>query len=383
MPRRWNGSASGGPKSSDHVKEGQETQGRIGQGEKGPPPSFTQMPLMPSADTMSSYSLKPPHTTTTTQDSIPIPSMPPPPAPLPPRPADLPDKFESERPKDAGIASMGKAVQMTRLQRFKAIVLHPIYVPLHAYAAVHKRRPLWTQFVSALVIYLFGDFVAQSIGGLNDAKEEVSDADKEEDTRGWVQKWVEDRDWWRTGRALIIGGVAAVPGFKWFVWLNDRFNYKSKILSLGVKVAINQAVFTPIFNTYFFSMQYFLSSHITPVSPPVAPSMSGWVEHISNTVPRSVYNSCKLWPGVTAFSFAFVKLEYRSLVAGVVAIGWQTYLSILDQRVRRAEAERHALEASGGKEQRAQPVQAEVRQNSAVREISSGGFGQRAEKCAA
>lgn len=139
---------------------------------------------------------------------------------------------------------MGRSVQMTRLQRWKAIVLHPIYVPLHAYAAVHKRRPLWTQFVSALVIYLFGDFVAQSIGRLNDAEEGAEHAD-EEDMRGWVQKWVEDRDWWRTGRALIIGGVAAVPGFKWFVWLNDRFNYKSKILSLGVKVRPNMGHHLP------------------------------------------------------------------------------------------------------------------------------------------
>lgn len=38
-----------------------------------------------------------------------------------------------------------------------------------------------------------------------------------------------------------------------------------------------------------------------------------------------------------------MRLEYRSLVAGVVAIGWQTYLSLLDSRVRRAEREKKHL----------------------------------------
>lgn len=78
-----------------------------------------------------------------------------------------------------------------------------------------------------------------------------------------------------------------------------------------------------------------------------------------------------------------MKLEYRSLVAGVVAIGWQTYLSILDQRVRRAEAERHALEASGGVAQSVRSMQTDAKQRSDLREMSRSGFGQAAEKCAA
>ena len=54
-------------------------------------------------------------------------------------------------------------------------------------------------------------------------------------------------------------------------------------------------------------------------------------ERVKHTVPVSFVNSCKLWPAVTAFSFAFIPLEYRSLFAGFIAVGWQTYLSFLNR----------------------------------------------------
>jgi dihydroorotate dehydrogenase len=50
-----------------------------------------------------------------------------------------------------------------------------------------------------------------------------------------------------------------------------------------------------------------------------------------------MWNSLKLWPAVTAFSFAFIPLEYRSIFAGVIAVGWQTYLSFLNRLAEREE----------------------------------------------
>lgn len=79
--------------------------------------------------------------------------------------------------------------------------------------------------------------------------------------------------------------------------------------------------FTPIFNTYFFGMQAALAGE----------DFGAVWERIKRTVPVSYVNSCKVWPAVTAFSFTFVPLEYRSLFAGVIAVGWQTYLSYLNR----------------------------------------------------
>lgn len=118
------------------------------------------------------------------------------------------------------------------------------------------------------------------------------------------------------------------------MFLNNNFNYSSKILSLVTKVTVNQIAFTPIFNTYFFGMQSLLSGDSLP---------EVW-DRIKRTVPTSMINSCKLWPAVTAFSFTFIEPQYRSIFAGVIAIGWQTYLSMLN---RRAEIQ-ESLEKSMG-----------------------------------
>jgi hypothetical protein len=61
------------------------------------------------------------------------------------------------------------------------------------------------------------------------------------------------------------------------------------------------------------------------------------VERIKNTVPTSWINSCKVWPAVTAFSFTYIPIQYRSIFGGVIAIGWQTYLSLLNQRAAALE----------------------------------------------
>ena len=120
------------------------------------------------------------------------------------------------------------------------------------------------------------------------------------------------------------------------MFLGNNFNYTSRVLSLATKVTVNQICFTPIFNTYFFGMQSFLSGDSLP---------EVW-ERIKRTVPISMINSCKLWPAVTAFSFTFIDAQYRSVFAGVIAIGWQTYLSFLN---RKAEVEEQAERAIVGR----------------------------------
>jgi protein Mpv17 len=122
-----------------------------------------------------------------------------------------------------------------------------------------------------------------------------------------------------------------------FIFLGTHFNYASKALSLITKVVVNQIVFTPIFNSYFFGMQSLLSGD----------SFSEVLDRIRRTVPVSFVNSCKLWPAVTAFSFTFISPHYRSIFAGFIAIGWQTYLSFLNRQAEDAEKrDREALVAS-------------------------------------
>ena len=55
---------------------------------------------------------------------------------------------------------------------------------------------------------------------------------------------------------------------------------------------------------------------------------------MKNTLPRSWLNGCLFWPVVTTFSFSFVPPRNRSIFAGVAAIGWQTYLGLVNQRAK-------------------------------------------------
>lgn len=97
-----------------------------------------------------------------------------------------------------------------------------------------------------------------------------------------------------------------------FIFLAQNFNYSSRILSLGTKVLVNQIVFTPAFNTFFFGSQALLSGE----------SIEATIERVKLTVPVSFVNAMKVWPAVTAFSFTFLPMEYRPIFVGFVAVGW-------------------------------------------------------------
>jgi protein Mpv17 len=174
--------------------------------------------------------------------------------------------------------------------------------PIRGYNAMQKRSPLLTQLEASLIIYYLGDLSAQTLQTSNFSEGTY------EPIRGL--------------RALIIAGIVSIPSYKWFLFLGNHFNYSSHVVSIGVKIVVNQMVFTPLFNTYFFSMQSLLAG---------ASLGEAW-ERVRSTVPVSWRNSWKVWPAVTAFSFTFIKPQNRSVFAGLVAIFWQGYLSWLNKR---------------------------------------------------
>ncbi|KAM0797982.1 hypothetical protein BDR22DRAFT_809624 [Usnea florida] len=186
--------------------------------------------------------------------------------------------------------------------------LGPLSEIFAGYGRAQRDRPWTTQLGTSLVVYLCGDLTAQYIDG-------------------------EEYNPFRTLRHLTIGGICSIPAYTWFLYLGTLFNYPSKILSLATKVVVNQIVFTPIFNSYFFGMQSLLSGD----------NFSNAWERIKRTVPTSFVNSWKLWPAVTAINFTYIVPQYRALFAGVVAVGWQSYLSWLNQRAANEEKRRKEL----------------------------------------
>ncbi|KAG8629038.1 hypothetical protein KVT40_002903 [Elsinoe batatas] len=196
--------------------------------------------------------------------------------------------------------------------------IEPLAVPFRAYGRMQNRSPYMTQLSSSLVIYFLGDLSAQLVAYHPPTPSESLGIDPRQDYMYAPERGL---------RAMLIGGLSSIPSYHWFLFLGRSFNYSSHILSLTVKIVVNQTFFTPVFNSYFFGMQSILSG-------------KSWQEtkrRIKDTVPTSWKMSWRVWPAVTAFSFTFIKEQYRSTFAGVIAIGWQTYLSWLNSRAARME----------------------------------------------
>ncbi|GIJ83647.1 hypothetical protein Asppvi_002477 [Aspergillus pseudoviridinutans] len=218
---------------------------------------------------------------------------------------------------------------------FQAIQAGPIGRVAESYARVQQRRPYATQVVSSIVIYLCGDLSAQLLFP-SDSPAQTPRAASEENPAGSAEDGEVKAassggyDPLRTMRHLTVGVGSAIPSYNWFMFLHNNFNFQSKFLSILTKVSVQQAVFTPIFNTYFFSVHSLLAGA----------SFEETFERLKVALPVSISNSVKLWPAVTAFSFMYVSPPFRSIFAGVIAVGWQTYLSWLNQKAaREVEAE--------------------------------------------
>jgi hypothetical protein len=109
------------------------------------------------------------------------------------------------------------------------------------------------------------------------------------------------------------------------MFLHHNFNFSSKFRSILTKVTVQQIVYTPVFIAYFFSMQALLGGA----------SLEETWERLKMAFPVSIKNSIKLWPAVTAFSFMYFPAQFRSVFAACVSVGWQTYLSWLNQKAAR------------------------------------------------
>ncbi|OQD70785.1 hypothetical protein PENPOL_c001G09517 [Penicillium polonicum] len=196
---------------------------------------------------------------------------------------------------------------------------------LGAYSQIQAKRPYTTQICTTIVVWLCGDLGAQFLFSSNDVKDEEI---KSSTQRGEIQKNLPSShyDPWRTARHLTVGIVASIPSYEWFMFLHRRFNFASSIASLATKVVVQQAVFTPVFNTYFFTIQSLLSGA----------SVEDTLVRLQLALPTSIANGVKVWTGVAIISFMYVPPQFRSVFSGCIAVAWQTYLSWMNQNVRRS-----------------------------------------------
>ncbi|KAF7517366.1 hypothetical protein PCG10_001283 [Penicillium crustosum] len=251
--------------------------------------------------------------------------------------ASTPPKLPDTTPAATAAAAAGATTAPVRRGFREVIKAGPVGKFGRWYARVQDRKPYATQFWSSIVIYLCGDLSAQMLFPSEVPAPAKSDAkDGDGAVQGDGATVSAGYDPLRTLRHLCVGAGSSIPSYKWFMFLGNYFNYPSRFLSILTKVVVQQTCFTPVFNTYFFSVHSLLAG---------ATLEETW-ERLKKALPVSIQNSVKLWPAVTAFSFMYVPPQFRNVFSGCIAVGWQTYLSWLNQKAAKEVAAAEALAAA-------------------------------------
>ena len=188
---------------------------------------------------------------------------------------------------------------------FKASTMNVILGLLRGYGRLQQRRPYLAQISTMATVFFTGDLSAQAVSSRRFQTKEY------EPVRGL--------------RSALIGSIWSIPAYHWFIWLGRHFQYSSWISTIGTKILIQQSMFVPVVNTYFFGMQTLLAGG----------TLQDANRRVQTGVPVSWKNSWKMWPMVTAISFTYIPPQYRSVFGSLFATVWQTYLSWLNQRVER------------------------------------------------
>ncbi|CDH49613.1 protein sym1 [Lichtheimia corymbifera JMRC:FSU:9682] len=170
------------------------------------------------------------------------------------------------------------------------------------YNKLLARQPILVQSITTAFLFATGDVVAQQ----------------------YVErKGMENHDTSRTMRMAVFGGCFAGPVLgNWYRFLELNVKGSTPIKALVKKVAVDQFLCAPVFIGIFFSAQGLLEGK----------SVNEIKEKLQQGYTTAVLANYKLWPAVQLVNFYAVPLYYRLAVTNVVAIGWNAYLSNVNQR---------------------------------------------------
>jgi hypothetical protein len=120
----------------------------------------------------------------------------------------------------------------------------------------------------------------------------------------------------------VYGLAFAGPFFHWWYAYLEKsvasLRLKQPALSFAVKLATNQLVMTPpvlLFTLMY--IQYFLSGNVTKS-----------VQTVKRQYAVALFTNWKVWTVAQTINFTVVPLDYRVLFGNVVALWWNTYLSV-------------------------------------------------------
>ncbi|KAI9487328.1 MAG: sym-1 [Benjaminiella poitrasii] len=171
-----------------------------------------------------------------------------------------------------------------------------------AYHRVLTKRPILVQSISTAALFGAGDVIAQQLV----------------ERQGWKR-----HDYMRTLRMTTFGGVFAGPVLSvWYRYVDRKITIKNPFQGLVAKVTLDQFVFAPFFIAAFFTGQGLFEGK----------SVKEIKEKLSNGYKTALIGNYKIWPAVQFINFYFTPLNYRLLVTNTVALGWNAYLSTVNNQ---------------------------------------------------
>ncbi|KAI8972040.1 sym-1 [Mycotypha africana] len=170
------------------------------------------------------------------------------------------------------------------------------------YHRLLTKRPILIQSLTTAILFGAGDVIAQQLV----------------EQQGWRK-----HDHFRTLRMGIFGGIFAGPVLSnWYRFVENKVNINQPFQRLATKVALDQFVFAPFFIAAFFTTQgLFEGRQIQEINT-----------KLSDGYTTALIGNYKIWPAVQFINFYLTPLNYRLMVTNFVALGWNAYLSTVNQR---------------------------------------------------
>ncbi|KAI9274395.1 hypothetical protein BDA99DRAFT_497377 [Phascolomyces articulosus] len=164
------------------------------------------------------------------------------------------------------------------------------------------KRPILVQCITTAFLFGTGDVIAQQVV---------------------ERKGLKSHEMTRTLRMAGFGGLFAGPVLSnWYRFVELNIKGATPVTTLLKKVAADQFLCAPIFIGVFFSAQGLLEGK----------SVGQIQEKLENGYTTAVLANYKIWPAVQLINFYFTPLNYRLMVTNVVSLGWNAYLSLVNQR---------------------------------------------------
>lgn len=178
---------------------------------------------------------------------------------------------------------------------------------VHHFQRFFQQRPLLAQCTVGAALFVAGDLIAQVV------IERCLDAD--------------GIDIRRPIAFGLYGFCISVPlTATWYRFLDMRLKYTTALQRTAKQVFLDQAFFAPPGIAIYFTCTNLLLGH---------PGMIK--EKLSNEYFDALWTNYAIWPWIQMLNFYFVPLNYRTVVVNTAALGWNTYMSWLNNRRKKMD----------------------------------------------